>query len=353
MMSNRRLSTISGWLTCGLLLMFSLSAVGQDRLDAGVLGNPDFWSPAERQAIEGFVDQQLAAIQSGDEAAIDLGRTNLTDPTRTPGVDPRFLSQFSELVSGKVGPLMELELLKVRVNAMVVCMSLPHPAGLGAMDQGLRDESAGVRYPAARAIEGLLASGQLNAAQSQEVLGNIQELIVAEDDVYVVQALFEAMLAVSDNNDKVLEVLNARLPRHADKPEASFAPESTALQAIYSRLITAQERPTDQVRELARASTRYFLLSAQQLASGEVSEGSSTGHLDIIRVAAVALEFSHGEVQSRELAPLSPARAFTTQSWESIVRIGENWVTVLKADPFNYSDAELDVSASAPQAAVQ
>lgn len=353
MMSNRRLSTISGWLTCGLLLMTSLSAVGQDRLDAGVLGNPDFWSPEQRQAIEGFVNRQIASIQDGDETAINLGRTNLTDPTRTPGVTDRFLSQFSELVSSKVGPLMESDSLKVRVNAMVVCMSLPHPAGLSAIEKGLRDESAGVRYPAARAIEGLLASGQLDAAQTQEVLDNIQQLIVAEDDVYVVQPLFEALLAVPDNNAKVLEVLNERLGRHADQPEASFAPESTALQAVYSRLITAQERPSDQVRELARASTRYLLLSAQQLAGGEVPESGNSGHLDIIRVAAVALEFAHGEVQSRELAPLSPARAFTSQNWESIVRIGENWVAVLKADPFNYSDADLDVSASAPQAAAQ
>ena len=45
MMSNRRLRTISSGLTGVVLLMLSLSAVGQDRLDAGVLGNPDVWSP--------------------------------------------------------------------------------------------------------------------------------------------------------------------------------------------------------------------------------------------------------------------------------------------------------------------
>jgi len=346
MMSNRRFSTFSAWLACGLLLLTSSSAVGQDRLDAGVLGNDSFWSPAERQAIEGFVDRQLAAIQSGEEEAINLGRNGLTDPTRAPGVTDRFIEQFAGLIAGKLSPLMDSTSLKVRLNAMVVGMSLPHPDAVGAIENGLDDPSAGVRYPAARAMEGLIASGQLSAAQTQAALGNIQRLIVTENDMHVVQPLFEAMLAAPDNNGQVLEVLNARLSRHVDQPEASFAPESTALQAVYSRLITAQQRSRADVRELARASTRHMLLSAQQLASGEVPEANGAGHLDVIRVAAVALEFAHGELQSRELAPPSPARNLAQSNWESIVRIGEGWVNVLKAEPFNYADTDLNIEAA-------
>lgn len=353
MMSNGRFSTISGCLVCVVLLLSGGSAFGQDRLDAGVLGNEDFWSPAERQAIEGFVDRQIAAIQSGDEQQINQGRSSLTDPTRTPGVSERFTNQFAELIAGKVSPLMESDSLKVRLNTMVVSMSLPHPGAMDAIQKGLADPSAGVRYPAARAIEALLGSGQLDAAQTQRVLDNIQALVVSENDVFVVQPLFEAMLAAPNNNGKVIEVLNARLARHIDKPEASFSPESTALQAAYSRLITAQQRPRDEVRELARASARYLLLSAQQLASGDVPENASTSHQDIIRVASVALEFAHGEVQSRELAPPSPARPLTQSNWDAIVRIGDSWIELLKADPFSYSDAELNISASAPQAAAQ
>ncbi|MBB6429744.1 putative transcriptional regulator [Algisphaera agarilytica] len=353
MMSNRRLRTISGWLICSLLLCLTLPAISQDRLDAGVLANPDFWAPADRQAIAAFVDRQVAAIQSGDEVAMNEGRTNLTDPPRTPGASERFLNQFSELVCEEVAPLMDSDVLKVRINSMVVCMSLPHPNGLAAIQKGLADESAGVRYPAARALEGLLSSGQLDAAQTVEVLDLIQELIVAESDIYVVQPLFEAMLAAPDNNEKVLEVLNQRLSSHVDEPDASFVPAGTALQAVYSRLITAPQRPVDDVRELARASARHLLLAATQLEAGEVPDQIKAGHLEAIRVSAVALEFAFQELQSSQLAPLSPAGALRTEKWDAIVRIGENWVEVLKTDPFNYTDADLDITAAAPQAAAQ
>ncbi|MEM9417480.1 MAG: hypothetical protein AAGA25_00315 [Planctomycetota bacterium] len=330
-----------------------MSAVGQERLDVAVLSNPDFWAPADRQDIEAFVDRQIAAIQSGDEETINLGRTNLTDPPRTPGVSERFLSQFSELVSEKVAPLMNSDSLKVRINSMVVCMSLPHPNGLEAIQKGLVDESAGVRYPAARALEGLLASEQLDPGQTGLVLNNIQDLIVAEDDIYVVQPLFEAMLAAPDNNEKVLEVLNERLPKHIDEPSASFVPANTALQAVFSRLFTASQRPADEVHELARASTRYLLLASRQLADGDVPDHVKAGHVEAILVSAAALEFAFDEVQSNELAPLAPGGPVKAEKWDAVVRIGENWVAVLKSEPFNYTDADLDVTAAAPQAAAQ
>ena len=347
MMSNRRLRTISGGLVGALFVLLSLPAVGQERLDAGVLANPNFWSPEEREAIEGFVDRQVLAIAEGDETQINQGRSSLTDPTRTPGVTDRFLSQFSELVCSKLGPLMEAEDLRVRVNAMVVAMNLPHPVGLDAIQKGLADESAGVRYPAARAIEGLLSSGQLDTAQTLEVLEEIKQLIAVEDDVYVVQPLLDAMLAVPGNNDAVLEVLNQRIDRHIGQPEASFAPEDTALQAVLSRLVTAQDRPVDEVRELARASFRYLALAAQQLADGEVPESNTISHLEIIRAASVALEFAYENQQSRELQPPSVVSPLTRQNWDAIVRIAGNWVQVLKAEPFSFTDAELSVTAAA------
>ncbi|MEM1099808.1 MAG: hypothetical protein AAGH92_13605 [Planctomycetota bacterium] len=353
MMSNRRLRTISSGLTGVVLLMFSFTAAGQDRLDAGVLGNPDFWSPEQRQDIEGFVDRQIAAIADGDETQINQGRANLTDPTRTPGVSDRFMSQFSELVGGKLEALMAADDLRVRVNTMVVAMGLPHPAALEAIRRGLVDESAGVRYPAARAIEGLLSSGQLSAAQTVEILEEIQQLIANEDDVYVVQPLLDAMLATPDNTGAVLEVLNQRIGRHVDQPEASFAPEASALQSVLSRLGTAQEPSPGEVDDLARVSARHLMLAARQLADAEVPENGIASHVEIIRAASVALEFAYQNRGSRELQPRGVGRPITDQNWPAVIRIAENWVQVLKAEPFNFTDADLNVEPAAPQAAAE
>ena len=43
----------------------------------------------------------------------------------------------------------------------------------------------------------------------------------------------------------------------------------------------------------------------------------------------------------------------TNQNWGAIVRVGENWFEVLKAEPFNFTDVDLNVVPAAPQAAAE
>ncbi|MEM1108706.1 MAG: hypothetical protein AAGH99_08455 [Planctomycetota bacterium] len=328
------------------------AAIGQDRLDAGTLANENFWTPTEREAIEAYVDNKLSQILNGDEAEVERGRAGLLDPTRAPGVSDRFQSQFTELVCGQLEPLLAVEAIKPRINAMVIADGLAHPRALGAIRKGLGDPSVGVRYPAARASESLLEGGQLNAAQERELIQSLEQLAVGEGEVHVVQALIEAMLADPDNNIDVLNVLNDRLAWHVGQAGASFMAESTAVQTIYSRLITANPtaRPNIEVRGLARASSRYFLLSAQQLAEGKVPDERFDSHREIIRRTAVALEFAHEHVQSPQAAPPAPGRALNAGDWDELVRIGESWMAILKAGPFNYTDADLILPQPSAQA---
>lgn len=351
MISNRRSFMIWGVLFSALLPGLSVSAVGQERLSPGVLANPNFWSPEERREIEAYVDRQIAAILTDDEAEVSRGRDGLIDPVNTSGVTPRFVEQFAELVVGKLGPLMESDALIVRLNAMVVCMNLTHPDALDVIEKGLADESAGVRYPAAKALEAQLASGKLAGNQTNQVLTMLEDMIGREEDVHVVQPLFDAMLAAPNNITKVMEVLGQRLDRHTEHPEASYGPESNALQAIYTRLFTANPPPAAQVNQLALLSARYMHMAASQLAAAAVPAERNESHRDIILVAATALQFAHGARNSREVPPPAPTDALRSDNWNALVGIARGWADVLKADPFNYSDADLQVAAAAEPAA--
>lgn len=355
MISNRRSQTTWGVIfLSGVLLCLSVSAMGQNRLEPGVLANPNFWSPEERQRIETYVDRQIAAILNGDdESAVSGGRDGLIDPVNTSGVTERFVEQFAELVVSKLGPLMDAEALIVRLNAMVVCMNLTHPDALKVIEKGLADDSAGVRYPAAKALEAQLASGKLGGNQTNQVLTMLEKMIGRENDVHVVQPLLDAMLAAPNNSSKVMAVLAERLDRHADRPEASYEPERNALQAVYTRLFTAPTRPEAQVKELALLSGRYMVLASQQLAAASVPAERDDSHQDIILVAASTLEFAHDNLQSREVPPPSPADAIRSENWNALVGIAQDWVTILKADPFNFTDADLKVAAAAEPAAAE
>lgn len=347
MMSNRRRPLFWTALAAGLMCCLSVSALSQSRLAPGFLANPNFWSPQEREQAEAYVDLQLQSILTAEEIAVSSGRDGLINPATTAGASERFVSQFSELVAGQLMPLMDSEALIVRLNAMVISMNLADPNALPVIEKGLADESAGVRYPAAKALEALLGSGKLAANQTAAVMDRLEQRVGQEEEVHVVQPLLDAMLAAPDNTAAVLDVLEQRLTWHAEHPNESYGPEANALQAVNTRLVIASVRPPAQIKQIAKLGGRFMLLAAQQLLDGKVPAEANTGHQDVIRVAHSALEFAHDNQNSNELVPPSPNDALRQANWAGVVGIAKDWSGVLKANPFNFTDADLQV-ASAP-----
>jgi len=353
MMSNRRCSVLRGGVALGLLWLVSAgSAWGQDRLDPGFFANDSLWTPQQRGVAINYVEAQIAAIQSGDLSATSRGRKSLVDALSASGATPRFVQQFSEVVVGQVDPLVDAETLSVRLNAMIICIELQHPDALAPIQRGLQDVSAGVRFAAAQAVNNLIASNELTGAQQEKLLTQLEALIVKEDEVYVVSPLLKAILQ-SQDNVRVLRVLNARADWHVGKPFASYEPERTTLQSVFSGLFTAPQRDPAEVKQLARASVRYMKLAADQLAAGEVPEGRIRSHTDMILVAASSLEFAHTELRARDRTPEKPDRLIPQQSWSRLVSISEAWIELLKADPIGLSEDDLKIGSDAPQAVEQ
>lgn len=338
----------------GLTLLIATAGLpvhGQARLDPSFRTNPNFWSPDQREAATGFVREQIAALGSGDETSISMGRENLIaqlggDPTE------RFVSQYAELVAAQTAPLVDSDtLLKTRVNAMLVLASLPHLDALAPALRGLDDPSAGVRYPAVIAVGEHLRSGRLAGPQRDQVLNELARRVVTEEEVYIVKPMFDAMLGVEGALLAVLDALDARLAWHLDRPTAAYFPERDTLQDITSTLlITSQQRP-DEVPQLARVSYRYMRLAASQLAGDQVPESRQQGHVDLIRVAASSLAFTHNDLGSTQVAPSAPIEALDRGDWAVVIRVADDWLEILKQAPFNFSDADLQVGESAPQAA--
>ncbi|MEM9881680.1 MAG: hypothetical protein AAF800_02035 [Planctomycetota bacterium] len=333
-----------------LIGSIALQALGQARLDPSFQTNPNFWSPEQRAAATGFVEEQIAALGSDDEARISTGRENLIAQLGG-GATERFVNQYAELVATQTAPLVGAEKLKTRVNAMLVLANMPHLDALPPALRGLDDPSAGVRYPAVLAVGEHLRSGRLVGLQRDEALTELARRVVDEDEVYIVKPMFDAMLGVEGAIPAVLDALNARLAWHVDRPTAPYFPERDTIQDVTSRLLVSSQRRNDDVRQLARVGYRYLRLAAAQLAEGRVPEGRAKEHVDLVRVAASSLAFTHGDLDANRVAPGAPIEALERGNWDAVIGVADDWLDILKQPPFDFTDADLQVGESAPQAA--
>ncbi|MEM8737679.1 MAG: hypothetical protein AAGG38_04275 [Planctomycetota bacterium] len=327
------------------------AASAQDRLAPGVVTNPNSWTPAERSAVSGFINGQIQTILSDDVEAVSRARRNLADPLDTQGATESFLRQYSQLLTERLTPLVENDDLKTRINTMVIFSRIGHPDALDPIERGLTDPSPGVRYPAALAMNNQIDGGELTNNQIEKILDLLKNQIVAEKDAFVVAPLLEAMLAADQSGARVIDVLNDRVAIHAEQPGTSYSPENAALQLAFSRLFTAAQRPQEQVRSLAKVSARYLQLAARQLAEADLSTENNRSHIEAVRVAASSLEFAHTALRARGLTPQGLGTMIDQENWVGLRDIAQEWVEILKQDPFNFTDQDLALPPASPQAA--
>lgn len=318
-----------------------------DRLDPALVAKNGPWSGSERQEVEDYVDAQVDRLLSANEESITRAREALTNPFDTAGVTAPFKSQFSEVLAEKLGKTLKDTPLKVRINTMIVCENLTHASGMVLINEGLADENAGVRYPAAKAVAHLLAAGSLNKTQQNNVLVKLEELIDVEPDPYIVQPLLDAMFQTGDFT-RTLAALNRRVDWHVARPDQSYDPERNTLFQIYIASITSGGSVTlDDVKELARASTRYFLLAAQQLNQNAVPRGNDRSHIELIRAAHTCLAHAYQKSESKVVPPKDPSNEINFRNWGEVLRCAQGWVDLLKQDPFDFTDQQLAVSEEA------
>ena len=333
---------ISLWVLAGSFA-WALGAGAQERLDPSFYSNAQSWSGPQRQQAESFVQRQVEAIQSGDEAAMSSAKTSLVGELNTPGANARFVEQLSEVVVEQLGPAVGSQDLKVRINAVIVLGNVSSADALPLVLEALSDENAGVRYLASKSLGSLLANSELPEDERKQALDQLQQQISSESDLLVVEPMLEALLRSRDNG-RVLAVLNERVSWHAANPRASFLPESTTFRTVFSNLFTATNRPQAQVQQLARAATRYTQMIATQLAATPTLAESDPSRLEILTVAVSALEFAHNDLRLPGATP--PVGRFVEQrDWKQLVEASKEWATKLKQAPVSFSDDQLSISA--------
>ncbi|MEL7086966.1 MAG: HEAT repeat domain-containing protein, partial [Planctomycetota bacterium] len=317
------------------VLIFNTSAsvaFAQDRLDPGFSANPAIWNADEREQAQTFVQTQIERVMTGEESAISRGRAALVEALTFPGGTDLYVSQLSETIAQNLAPAMAADDLIVRVNAMVICTYVDHPDALPAIENGLKDPNAGVRYPAANAIANLLAGDGLTNSQRRDALNTLKDLATREQDAFVVKPMLDA-LAQTQDNALVLDVLNDRVQLHAAQPSVVYDAEANTLQVVYTRIYTVTNPPADVVRDLAKVSARYLKLTAGQLAENSIPGDRNRSLKNIMNIAATALRATHEGLAAPGRAPDRPDPAIQQENWQRVVNIADEWVGVLQLPP--------------------
>jgi hypothetical protein len=342
MMSRRRWKWARSGCAAAVLGTLAVASPGQDRLDPSFYTNGNAWTPEQRRTVQQYVQQQVEAIGSGQEETIAAAKNSLISELNPPGANERFVDQLGEVVVNQIRPLVTSDQLKVRLNAIIVLSNVQEPEALPLVGPALSDDNAGVRYLAAKAMANLLEAGELNDAQKQRAMDLLQQQISEEDELYVVEPMLEALLR-SNDNARVLVVLNNRVAWHAANPQSNFGPEASTLRTVFSELFTASNRPQAQVREIARASTRYLRLIASQFQENPSLVEEDRTRLDLITVAASVLDFAHAELRLGGNPP--PAGAQIDQrDWTALAATAQQWVQWLTGPPVNFTDQQLSIA---------
>ena len=300
------------------------------------------WNADETAAVEAFVNLHVSALVAGEEEPMTGARDALIRPFETAGATEVFKRQLTAEIADQLAPAFDAEQVKVRINAAVVTERFTSTDGLPLMVRGLGDESPGVRYPAAKAVSSLLRNAEVPPAQQQDVLDLLEARIDVEDDPFIVEPLLEAMLAAGGPG-RVVAALNRRVDWHIARPEAGFDPERKSLFAVYERLAIAATTDPAVVREMARAAGRIMLLAAQQLNQGVVPEGVQRSHVEMIKMAQLALRFAHQNLRAPQRLPVDVEQIVNFRDWGKTLQIAREWIDILGQAPFNFTPEQLEV----------
>ena len=297
------------------------------------------------QSVTDFVGAWMDRLLAGDPENVTDARNAILREFRTPGISETFRDAFSVEVSKRLGDAVRSETDLVRINAMIIATQLTNPEADELIDEGLGDDNAAVQYWSAKAylqrVERATADdgpGMTPAAQ-RAIIGKVQQVYDNSPSTPVARVGIEILsnLDVPEARETMLALLHDRVQYHADNPQASYLPEQTAIQLLSAEISRERRVDEDQVKEVARAAYRYFVLINNQMQTGNILEGVEPGHLSMLDwcykcLNAMAAKFPN-------LSFTNDAETINDQiklgEWDKLADAAQRWRNILTTTPFS------------------
>ena len=349
MTPSRRLSGLLALLAIVLGPWLSASSLGQDdEALAMEIITAESLTGQQRNMIDTYVARHAGQILEGQPAQLASARQMLLAPWDVEAATSTFRQHYRQSLAEHVDAALASDSLLVRLNGAILAARIRVDLAEPRLDAILADDSAAVRYWAARALREQAASGQLGAARQQSLAQRLRERIDAESAPAVLEQLLVAMatLPLQHAGEPLLQALNARAARHAEQPGQSVQPEHAAMQQLYRRLIEADNSPAAVRVQLSRAALRYMDLLAATLADAdeeEFDEPVRQQYARCIELADHILRTLHRELGGAGGAPGAVTSAVEAGDWDAVRTAAQRWRDLLQQPPYNLDEAALAI----------
>ncbi len=348
MTPSRRLSGLLALLAIVLGPWLSASSLGQDdEALAMEIITAESLTGQQRNMIDTYVARHAGQILEGQPAQLATARQMLVAPWDVEAATSTFRQHYRQSLAEHVDAALASDSFLVRLNGAILAARIRVDLAEPRLDAILADESAAVRYWAARALREQAASGQLGAARQEALAERLRERIDAEGAPAVLEQLLVAMatLPLQHAGEPLLEALNARAARHAEQPGQSVQPEHAAMQQLYRRLIEADDAPAAASVQLSRAAVRYMDLLAATLADAdeEFDEPVQQQYAQCIELADHILRTLHRELGGAGGAPGAVTSAVEAGDWDAVRTAAQRWRNLLQQPPYNLDEAALAI----------
>ncbi len=368
-MPHRRSFVILAWFVGLLAAALAGPATAQDRIPQDAIVAQTAFNDTQRQAITAYVSRWAGVLNEAttNEQVFDTqvsdARQKLLSPIRTPGATDFFKKRYSVAVSEAIAPLLDADRLIVRLNVMIVVTKLTDDGAIALAEKGIKDPSPSVRYWAAKATISIAETVDSQGNPILDVKGRLamlralEEVGTTEESTEVLQQVMLAMSAMNVPSaiDRVLDLLDARLKWHVDRPYEPYLAESAGLRAVYQTLLRAPAPNPAQIRKLAHVSHRYMNLISRNLADAAdkaqtegienpINRELEMDHAAMLELAEYALQYVHSEIGSQESMPISIIQKIPFRNWKEINLIAvDGWGKVLKAPPLSFTPGDLAI----------
>lgn len=347
--ARRTLCVALAWLSACVLL--AGSALGQ-QIPQDAKTAEGRLSADQILGVRTFVEAWMGKVVTGEPEDVIAGRNAILREFRTPGITETFRDAFSEEVSKLMGDAIRSESDLVRINAMIIATQLTNDGASALIDAGLADDNAAVQYWGAKAyLERVERATDddgpgMSPADQRAIITKVQQIFAGTPSTPVARVGVEILsnLDAPEARTAMLTLLHNRVLQHAENPQASYLPEQTAIQLLSSEISRELRVDNDQVKEVARAAYRYFVLINAQMKTGNVLESVEPGHLAMLDwcykcLNAMAAKFPSLDIENdaeqiNDLIKLG--------EWDELDEAGQRWHDILTAAPFSIPADELE-----------
>ncbi len=299
-------------------------------------------SPAQKQQVSQFTDEQVEKLAKGDRDDVVSARDSLVQAARLPGASTVFLRSYAESIIPAVTPILEGDDSMRAENALRVIAFLRTPESVSLLVESIdpsASDDAALRLVAAGLLSVAFEEAENSALSSPALFSaarSIAQSLAAEADWLVVLEELRAMNTVarnpelSDDNRSQVRILQFKAFKDLSDRIARGDEPSELSQAVYRAILGLRGRMLDNriasdvsVDEVARTlrSTLVQVAGAavKQWKGLDANPAMMESYEGTLRVGAQLLSLLEGKQDpaiNALAAPLSAAMAASAGSDE-------------------------------------